>query len=422
MKKSQLITGGLFVLGLINVKAQELSVDAVIRPRFEYRHGFQDVAPENTEGSAFVTQRSSLLTTYVDDKFKVFLDLQSVNTWGDRAQLESVGDDSFRVNQAWTEIKLGGNWFTKVGRQVVAYDDQRILGGLGWADQQRTHDALLVKYAKQSLKVDLGFSFNQNEPNNFGNTFVASGLGTDLFQYKAMQFLHVNNTFNTSFSGSFLFLNNQFQNADVESGFYTKSTTGVYGKYKEGKFGADFSAYYQFGEDNESDLSAYNTALNLTYKPGETLFGLGVEILSGDNDASDTEQNAFFPLFGTNHKFNGLQDFFYVGRHARTAGLLDVNAKAVFKASQKSKLLTQVHYFSTASDVAFDGYLGTEVDLVFIYKINEYANVKVGYSQSFLDDTFADVRAEATAANIQNWGWVMLTVKPNLFTYKKTVE
>ena len=410
-------------LGLFNVTAQELSVDAMIRPRFEYRHGFQDVVPEDTEGSAFVSQRSSLLTKYSDEKMTVFLDIQSVNFWGDRSQLLNTDSAAgIRMNQAWAQIGLGSGWSTKVGRQVISYDDQRILGGLGWADQQRTHDAAILKYGKEGFKLDLGVSFNQNGANNYNNVFTPSGAGANLFQYKGMQYLHANNKFSDAFSGSFLFLNNQFQDADLD-GFFTKSTTGVYGKYKEGKFGMDFSAYYQFGEDNETDLSAYNAALNFTYKAGSTLLGLGGEVLSGDDSATDDEQNAFFPLYGTNHKFNGFQDFFYVGRHARTAGLVDLNAKAVFKTGEKSKLLTKVHYFSTASDVAFDGYLGTELDLVYIQKINAYSNIKVGYSQSFLDDTFADARAGGvTAADTQNWGWVMLTIKPNLFKYKKSAE
>ncbi len=484
MKKSNLLIGALAGLGFFSVTAQELSIDAMIRPRFEYRHGFQDVLPKDAEGSSFVFQRSSLLVKYSDSKITTFLDLQDTSVWGDRSQL-STDDGSgsgrgFRVNRAWAQIGLGKGWATKVGRQFLSYDDQRILGALGWADQQRTHDAALLKYNKDGFKMDIGFAFNQNGPNNFNNVFTPSGAAQTVFQYKAMQFLHINKKFSDKFSGSFLFMSNQFQDSAttvvspaveavdaipavtttitddanvpqeiivteaveaVEAsdavtstssvpGVSSRQTTGIYGKYKDGKFGLDFSGYYQFGEIGSAGtkVNAFDIAANATYKTGTTLLGLGFEILSG-NDLDSNDQEAFFPLFGTNHKFNGYQDFFFVGRHANAEGLIDLNAKAVFKTGEKSKLVTKLHYFSTAAEGAvYDGYIGTSVDLVYIQKINSYANVKVGYSQSFLNSDFADARASRgsnvalEADSVQNWGWVMLTINPNLFKWKKPVE
>jgi len=438
MKKANLFLSALLGLGLTSTIAQELSVDALIRPRFEYRHGFQDVAPEDIDGSAFVSQRSSLLLKYSDEKITTFLDLQGTSIWGDRPQLStddgSSAGQGFRVNQGWAQIKLGNNgWSTKVGRMVLSYDDQRILGGLGWADQQRTHDAALIKYAKEGFKMDIGFSFNQNGITNFNTVFTAGTTGQTLFQYKAMQYAHLNNKFSDAFSASFLFINNQFQ--DVVDGVgvdgtSSRQTTGIYGKYKKDAFGFDFSGYYQFGEIvSGTDISAYDVAANFTYKPGSTLFGAGIEILSG-NDTDSGEQEAFFPLYGTNHKFNGFQDLFYVGRHANDGGLMDINAKAVFKLCDKSSLLTKFHYFSGMEDqAAYDsGYYGTSIDLVFTQKITPYAKLNVGYSQSFLDDDFANARASRgsdvplEADSNQNWMWVMLTIKPNIFKWKKEPE
>ena len=141
--------------------------------------------------------------------------------------------------------------------------------------------------------------------------------------------------------------------------------------------------------------------------------------MSGDDADSVGENEAFFPLFGTNHKFNGFQDFFYVGRHANNVGLIDLNAKAVFKTGPKSKVLTKLHYFSGASET---DYLGTSLDVVYTQGITPYANIKLGFSNTLLDDDFADARVRSSteeASSIQSWGWIMLTVKPNLFKWKK---
>ncbi|GAA0727676.1 alginate export family protein [Aquimarina litoralis] len=434
--KNKLFFTILLTVMVFKGEAQELSVDAMVRPRFEYRHGFQDVAPEDVEGSAFVSQRSALLVKYSDSKITTFLDLQGTSVWGDRPQLSTAddqGNGGFRVNRAWALLSLGGGWSTKVGRQFLSYDDQRILGALGWADQQRTHDAALIRYKNSSLKLDVGFAFNQNGISNFGNVFQPSGAGQPVFQYKSLQFLHLNNKFSESFSGSFLFLNNQFQALDGTGAaidrFISRHTTGVYSKYKKGAFGLDGSFYYQFGDFTETvSIGAYQAMLNLTYKPGKTLFGIGAEILSGNDPDTADKTEAFFPLFGTNHKFNGFQDFFYVGRHANNGGLLDLNVKAVFKLGEKSTLLTKAHYFSGLEDAAFNGTpyeassYGTSVDLVFTQKITSYAKLNIGYSQSFLNDDFANARAGGEADSIQNWGWVMLTVNPNLFKWNKSKE
>lgn len=455
MKKSKLLIGALSGLGFFSATAQELSIDAMIRPRFEYRHGFQDPAAKDQEPAAFVSQRSSLITKYSDSKITALIDFQDVSVWGDRPQLAENDDANnqtgFGLNRAWAQVELGNGWATKVGRQFISYDDQRIFGALGWQQQQRTHDAALLRYSKEGYKVDVGFAFNQERDggNNSNTLFSNRGAGAPIFQYKAMQYVHVNKKWD-NFTGSFLFLNNAFQDAitttpdadgnpvidDVTPGTTQRQMTGVYGNYAKDKFGLTFSTYYQFGEFGANDISAYQANIFASYKPSASAFkllGAGVEILSGNDERTidDGTNNAFFPLFGTNHKFNGLQDFFYVGRFANNVGLIDINAKAVLKTGATSKLVGMLHYFNAAADLPNDGdgYLGTAIDLVFVKKINSYANLKIGYSQSFLSDDFLALpKGGATfadpndAADVQNWGWVMLTVNPNLFKWKKPVE
>lgn len=445
MKKSSLLLGALAGLGAFSAVAQELSIDAMIRPRTEYRHGFQDPARKDQEPAVFVSQRSSLITKYTDSKFTVLLDLQDVSIWGDRPQLAGNDDNrnsnlGFGVNRAWAQLELGKGWATKVGRQFISYDDQRFFGALGWQQQQRTHDAALLKYTKDGYNLDIGFAFNQNDRKNANTLFNTDGTaGQPVFQYKSMQYLHASKKWD-NFKGSFLFVNNGFQNygpsvaGDVTPGTTQRQTTGIYGNYAKDKFGLEFSSYYQFGEfrtptEVTLDVSGFQASIFGSYKPGAgalKLIGLGAEILSGnDNNApSNGQTKAFFPLFGTNHKFNGFQDFFYVGRHANNVGLIDVNAKAVLKTGAKSKLVGFIHYFSAAAETPdnFDSYLGTSVDLVFIQGINKYANFKIGYSQSFLADDFANSRAAGNPSDTQNWGWAMLTVNPNLFKWKKETE
>lgn len=49
----------------------QLTVDAEVRPRFEYRHGFKTLFPDNTDPAAFVSQRTRLNARLHSRKLRV---------------------------------------------------------------------------------------------------------------------------------------------------------------------------------------------------------------------------------------------------------------------------------------------------------------------------------------------------------------
>jgi len=337
------------------IEAQELRIDADIRPRLEYLHGFGNLIPSGADAAIFVQQRSRLKFGYKADRFSAYMSVQDVSVWGDTPQIALAdNNNSFSLAQAWINFKFATGWSTKLGRQVISYDDQRILGGLDWAMQGRFHDAALVQYKNESgFKLDLGFSFNQNgisrvntvfDPNNGGNARA-------VFDYKGMAYAWLHKDWE-KFSGSFLFVNNSYQNLAPKAvptdpdvpidGTVNRQTFGTHLVAKPAKgLKLALNLYAQTGKFTETvDLSAYNAALEVTYKPGKTLFGIGAELLSGDdNEGSDGEIKSFFPIFGTNHKFNGYMDYFFVGNHANNVGLQDIYGKVVLKTGASNSLL-----------------------------------------------------------------------------------
>ncbi|WP_299886907.1 alginate export family protein [uncultured Lacinutrix sp.] len=397
----------------------QFKVDADIRPRFEYRHGFGNLFPDNADPAAFVVQRTRLNLNYKIDKLTIMMSFQDVSTWGDTRQIDPAdSNNSFSLFQGWIHYDFDDNWSTKLGRQVLSYDDQRIFGGLDWAMQGRFHDAALIKYNKGSFKADLGFAFSQENQRQLGTDFNLSGA----FTYKAMQFAYLKKDWD-KLSASFLFLNNGFQkftgdDNDIPDGVFYRQTTGTYFSFPIDAVKLNGSAYYQFGKANDNtNLAAYQVALEANYKPNKTLFGLGLELLSGTNQDGDSKNKSFFPLYGTNHKFNGFMDYFYVGNHANNVGLNDLYAKAVFKTSEKSSLLVKGHYFSANAALSnnADSYLGTELDLVYTHKLMPFATLNVGYSHLFASDSMSLVKAGRPNDNTNNWAWVQLKVTPTLF-------
>ncbi|QLE02582.1 hypothetical protein HX109_13805 [Galbibacter sp. BG1] len=409
----------LFLCLAHGVFSQTLEVDADIRPRFEYRHGFSSLFPDDADPAAFVTQRSRLNVNYDSELLKVMLSVQDVSTWGDTRQiLINDGNDSFFLFQAWAELMINENWSTKVGRQTIIYDNERIFGGLDWAMQGRFHDAALLKYRNNGFMADAGFAFSQTSQQNEGTVYDVPGF----FTYKTMQYLYAKKEWEKA-QASFLFLNTGFQKFDENDeadGVYYTQTAGTYFKFPLSVLNFSGSFYYQFGKAYpiDVDLSAYEFMLEASYKPQNTLFALGFEALSG-SDQGGSDNNSFFPLYGTNHAFNGFMDYFYVGNYANSAGLNDLYGKVVLKTSEKSNLMGSVHYFAANGDLAddADAYLGTEIDIAYSHKLMKFASLKLGYSHMFASDSMSLIKDGRPNDNTNNWAWAMLVINPKLFSH-----
>ena len=396
----------------------QLTVDAQIRPRFEYRHGYKTLFPDNTDPAAFVSQRTRLNFGYKMEKLNFYLGIQDVRVWGDVPQLNTEDENGLGLHQAWAEVFFTPEFSLKAGRQEIIYDDQRFFGSVGWAQQARSHDAAILKFQKNGLKADLGIAYNQDKEALTGNLLTTN-------TYKSLQYVWLHKDFK-DLSASLLFLNNGLQyiddqNPDNDETRFSQ-TVGTHLKHKINKLKLSSNLYYQFGSDKaDNSISAYLVSLDANYPVSNKIgIGLGGELQSGnDNGApSDGDNNAFTPLYGTNHKFNGFMDYFYVGNHVNNVGLLDLHAKASYAFNPKSKLKLALHYFSAAADISGTNSkeLGTEIDLVYSYSMMESVNIMAGYSHMFPSMGMEIVKNNFDD-NSNNWAWIMLTVDPVLFKW-----
>lgn len=422
MKQKLLLALILLLSGAHSVLAQ-FKITAEVRPRTEFRNGFKTLKQsEDVDPALFTEQRSRLYLDYNTDKYKFRLAFQDVRIWGETSQIFKEDLGSTFLSEAWGQYYFTDKFSTKVGRQIISYDNQRYLGGLEWAQQGRRHDALLFIYddAAKKSKLHLGFAFNQDddilEPallQRPGATFYSVGGN-----YKSMQYGWYHKDFDSG-KLSLLTLNVGFQNAD--STVSNKQTFGVIASKTLGgiNFAGDF--YYQTGESGGNEVDAMLFGINATLKTDVTPITLGYEHISGkdDDDTSATITN-FNPDFGTNHAHNGLMDYFFVGPANGNVGVNDFYLKTKFKAGKKAALLVHAHQFLTGSTQLdetggeLSKNMGTEIDLVYNLNISKEVNLKVGYSQMFATDTMEALRG-GDASLFTNWAWTMLTFKPVLF-------
>jgi len=416
MKK--LILSLLLILLTSITFAQQFELSAELRPRYENRRGYKNLMSSGVDGANFVSQRSRLNFFYKQEKLKMKLTLQNVRVWGDVSTL-AADDNATALHEAWAEVVLSPEWSLKLGRQEIVYDDHRIFGNVGWAQQARSHDAFLVKFTpNKNNRLDFGFALNSDAQANVDNLY------SNIAGYKTFQYAWYHGNFD-NFGLSFLLLNTgiEYLNSSSKQTVNYFQTIGPRITYKNGNFDANAAVYFQTGKKVNKDVKAAYYSANLGYKLSQNFkLATGFEFLSGkDMDDTDATIKSFIPLFGTNHKFNGWMDYFYVGNHANSVGLMDIYGMIAYNKNKFSAKIIP-HFFSSAAKVVdtngkeMNNNLGTEIDFVLGYKINKFVSFNAGYSKMLATKTMEVLKGGDKDAN-NSWTWVMFTIKPKLLSY-----
>lgn len=415
--------------------AQTFKLTGEIRPRYEYRHGFKTLFPDDATAANYISQRTRLNGFFANDIFKAYISLQDVRVWGDVNQLNTSDANGFSVHEAWGQIKFTKVVHLKVGRQEIIYDDHRIFGSVGWAQQARSHDAAILKFFfGDNHKLDAGFAYNAMQESLYEVAYTNKN-------YKAIEWAHYHGKFGKS-GLSVLFLNNGIAyDSNPDSAVYKEKisysqTFGARYTYAGKKVRVDASVYHQMGKNGKNnDLQAFYFSANV-YLVATDFFtvGLGGEYLSGtstvDQKRSDRKDFSFSPFYGTNHKFNGWMDYFYVGNYAGQNGLIDLYLPLLFKVNKWAFGL-RPHYFMAAATVStlnedkesikdYSSGLGAELDFFVKVTISKAVNIQGGYSQMFATETMQAVKYPDNPngeyyKNTNNWAWIMVTIKPTFF-------
>ncbi len=400
--------------------AQTFEADLQVRPRFEFRNGYKTLLPENADPASHTSQRTRLILGYGDESLKVKFSGQSITVWGDSPTMRLEDNNTFSLFEAYGQYQTSPNFLFRVGRQVLSYDNQRILGEVGWAQQGQSHDAALISWKPAANhRLDVAAAYNAE-----AETLIEAPYLVNSYQNLQMAWYHMDVN-NVGFS--FLLMNTgyEFDTVSQEREVDYIQTFGAFHNFVSGDFSGNVGAYGQAGNRNNRDVSAWYTGLNLNYKLSLTwIAGLGAEYFSGtDMDDTSGEIKSFTPLFGTNHGFNGHMDYFYVGNHQNSVGLLDIYGKFSYTTS-KFNFSIMPHVFSSSANIVDaagneqDNYLGTEIDLAAGYKFRKDLQVNVGYSQMFGSESLEILKGGDKDAT-QNWAWVMLSFSPKLFSYTK---
>lgn len=416
------LEGFLIVVFLLVNQAVAQSQESVlkfgteIRPRTEFRHGYNLPINSANEYAFFTSQRSRIFLGIEKSKVEVKLTGQDIRVWGS-APLQTLSDGHFSVYEAWAKYNFSPKLNIQLGRQELSLNDERVFGAANWNQQGRVHDGLNLNFKDSLNSFRMFLAFNQATEELNSIYYNVSG------NYKTMQVLWYDRLF------SFGNLSLLTSNIGWQSPLSKTATRNMqmFGNHFTIKPSEDAEIvqrfYYQSGRNANNDaLAAYFAALDFNYKLNKNYkLGIGAEYLSGNSGVSSNSKNqAFTPIFGTNHKFNGNIDYFYVKNHLNSVGLLDSYLSASY-ANKSHFGLVRLHYFNSAEEFyripiiqeKAGKYLGTEIDLVYRYAVSNMMNLELGYSQILISENMKVLKG-GNEKLTQNWAYLMLSFNPSL--------
>ncbi len=329
----------------------------------------------------------------------------------------------------------------KLGRQILSYGDERLVGAFDWNNIGRTFDAVKLRWEQKGWSVDAFASsvvvpergsYNQSDLFNGNETDREQVFSGVYFQTTAVPFhatdlyvFHLHENDNPRFS----------QNPLGDTNFFTmgtrwKSKPGAFApeeelmsKDKDGKsvaepaprrpVGLDYTGEFavQSGNVRGQDLIAFAAHGDVGYTFDTAWLprvAIGYSYATGDDDPTDKDIQTFQNLFPTNHKFYGQMDLFsWQNIHD-----LEVNFKIAPIRSVTVRLDYHAFWLETTEDAWYrangattvrtlnsasrsaGNYVGSELDFLVTWNVCKFFQLEGGYSHFFAGDYL-----EATGAN-----------------------
>ena len=417
---------------MLFAQENEFDMSLQLRPRTEYRNGAYRPLQTGEEPAILTHNRTRLTMNYSNgDKLKMRVSLQNINIWGQANQVQPLDatNNNIGLFEAYADIKLSENMRTKIGRQMIALDDDRIFGTFDWHPAGRSHDALNISWKKQNTEVQTYFAFNQNY-NTIGNVNNPAGQyfsPENAQPYQHLQMIYAKYNFTPKHYLSVLANNIGFKDLKTDNKTYNMQTIGANYFGNGNLWNVGLSAYYQFGETNVGrKTSATLLSAVVDYKINKpSKIGLGIDYLSGDNTNKPTQEatNIFNPLYGTHHKFYGIMDYFYTGNPHGNVGLLDTYVRYSSVINPKLSISAVGHFFNSGAKIYQNNqkksnYLGSELDISFNYNIMKNISLTGGYSNFFNTESLRYLKKTPNARGNQDWVWLSLNINPQIFKAK----
>ncbi|WP_304546161.1 hypothetical protein [Sulfurimonas microaerophilic] len=382
----------------------DLKLDGEIRPRYEYA----EVKDNGKDAANAYTARTKLTINaklFDVDGLSTNIGVISVNNFGsDKYNSTANGETQYDVikdpqkamiSNADINYKIGKTTL-HAGRSQVNLDNQRFIGTVGWRQFERSYDTLYVSdNSVKNLSVLAAWVYGLQGV-GAGDTDDTNSVLLNA-SYTVMPELKI-----TAYDYMIAELGDIYGLAltgDV-------ATNGVKLNYRaEYAIQNDATMNINGGAKAKADASYYN--LDFGVNISGILAGVNYEFLSGTTGSDG--KTAFNPSLGTNHKFNGWADVFYVASVPQ-GGLEDLNIRLGYANKDFGKLLAVYHKFTAdkamASGSGTTDDLGSEIDFLYTHPLPFVKDVGALIKYA----SYSKGKATGYTNDVQK-AWVMLDYK-----------
>lgn len=359
-----------------------LVLEFQLRVRSEWRDGYRLAAMPGDAGSLTTFQRNRIGIRGGWGRMNFRLQLQDVRNYG---QPGGNTQSNMGAAEAWGSLDLRDGLRVVVGRQKVDIDNGRIVGAANWANPGRFLDGVQFIRTREQARTALLVAWDEvNQTRRI--------LG------------HHQQRFGDRHALTAMFMD---QDSDTE---FSAFTAGLTWRSEVGETGWWATEAYVQNPEGGGTNGMWNLETGRKGAKGHTWVA-GLDLV-GD----DTPGVAFRPLLGTNHKFYGWMDHFYLG--AATNGLTDLHLRHAGPLSDSRSWGAVLHHFRT---FGFGDLLAQEIDLYVRGREQEGIAWTVGWS--LMTTTPEHVARQghlpesdwaASADRLQQWGWISINLEPSI--------
>jgi hypothetical protein len=301
----------------------------------------------------------------------------------------ATNNEDFDLHQGYIQLSDVGRHplSLRLGRQELAYGDERLVGAFGWSNVGRSFDAVKARWNWDHVWLDGFLSWIQSNPDD---------------QFLSGLYGHWDKDEKTDYEAYLLSLNDK--NSGFGGGDLNLYTIGGHLERKSGRWDYDSEAAAQMGRSGTKDVFAYAAHIDGGYtidREWEPRLGLEYNVASGDDSPTSGNVGTFNNLFPTNHDKYGYMDL--VGWRNIHNGRASLQLKPT--TSVTASLDYHLFFLMEPADGLYQAsgtqlrtgsadasrYAGQEIDTLLKYKWNKWVHCLFGYSffkaGDFLEDT-----------------------------------
>lgn len=338
----------------------------------------------------------------------------------------------------------------KLGRQELAYGDQRLVGHLRWNNNARTFDALKVRYQNAVFGVDVftgGLVYNDHRSLNRSHVGKDAFSGA-YFNWPTLATKAVVETYllarnvgadisTVDFTGVAAPFRMPAKQDLYTAGLRIRSKPSAYGPWDYG-----IELMHQFGNrattapaaapavvraavrlDQEAYAAVLQGGYTWTDHAWQPRLGALYSYASGDKTSTDAKSQTFQNLFATTHLHYGYMDF------NSLQNLHDLRLVYAMKPATNISIAIEGHlqYLATSADLWYNvggvgrnagGYatrgqsndLGSEIDLAASWNPIPSTQIEVGVSRYFRGDYIKESLADNGGSKDAKYAYIQFTL------------